>query len=420
MFALVDCNNFYVSCERVFNPALHNKPVVVLSNNDGCIISRSDEAKNLGLKMAEPAFYKTKFLKENGVHCLSSNYTLYGDMSQRVFQSLKSLAKEVEIYSIDEAFLNVENIPLKKLEKHLKYIRQKVYRNTGIPASIGAAKTKSLAKIANKLAKKQLKHDGIYIIYSDNHRDCIIRNTPIEKIWGIGRQYSKMLQQNNIFTAYDFIQANNQWIKKNVSVVGLRIKEELMGNPCIPLELIQQEKKAIATTRAFGKKMTEYIYIKEAVATYATRCAEKLRRQNSAANILTVFIHTDPFNPKEIQYNKSKTITLPVATNNQLEIVDHSLHALSYIFKPGLRYKKAGVIVDGLIPAQHVQANIFDVLDRKKNNHLSSTADVINKKYGKDSLRLAVMGTGKEWNLRQENLSRRYTTNWNEIMRIKV
>lgn len=419
MVALVDCNNFYVSCERVFNPALHGKPVVVLSNNDGCIISRSKEAKILGLKMAEPAFYKTKFLKENGVHCLSSNYTLYGDMSQRVFDTLQSLAKEIEIYSIDEAFLNLENVPENKLEKHLQYIQKIVKRNTGIPVSIGAAKTKSLAKIANKLAKKQTRHEGIYIIKNDHHRDCIIRNAPIEKIWGIGRQYSKMLQRNNIFTAYEFTQADNQWIKNNISVVGLRIKEELLGNSCIPLEMIDQDKKAIATTRAFGKKITDFVFIKEAVATYATRCAEKLRRQNSAAKLLTVFIHTDPFHPNEIQYNKSKTLTLPVATNNQMELVDYALRTLNVIFRPGLRYKKAGVIVDGLIPADQIQQNIFDIVDHKRNNQLSFSTDDINKKFGRDSLRLAVMGTGKEWQLRQEKLSNRYTTNWEEIIQIK-
>jgi len=420
MIALVDCNNFYVSCERVFNPQLHGKPVVVLSNNDGCIISRSEEAKKLGLKMAEPAFYKTKFLQENGVHCLSSNYTLYGDMSQRVFDTLQSKAKEVEIYSIDEVFLNLENVPLKKLHQHLQNIQQTVFKNTGIPVSIGVAKTKSLAKIANKIAKKQTKQEGIYIIKNDHHRDCIIRNTPIDKVWGIGRQYSKMLQRNNIFTAYEFTQADNKWIRKNISVVGLRIKEELLGNSCIPLEMIEQDKKAIATTRAFGKKITDYVYIKEAVATYATRCAEKLRRQYSAAHLLTVFIHTDPFNSNEIQYNKSKTVTLPVASNNQLELVRHSIQLLEHIFKPGLRYKKAGVIVDGLIPAGQIQGSIFDTVDRERNNQLSCSTDDINRKFGRDSLRLAVMGTGKEWQLRQEKLSNRYTTNWEEIIQVKL
>ena len=333
MFALVDCNNFYVSCERVFNPALQGKPVVVLSNNDGCIISRSEEAKALGLKMAEPAFYKTSFLKNHNVQCLSSNYTLYGDMSQRIMETLQNLIPEVEIYSIDEAFLNLNSIHYNSLERFSKHIQQTVFKNTGIPVSIGVALTKTLSKIANKIAKKQSKHNGIYIINNSNQRDCVIRNTPVDTIWGIGRQYSKMLQQNNIFTAYEYTQANNQWLKKNISVIGLRIKEELLGNPCIPLELVLQEKKAIATTRAFGKKIIEYSYIKEAVATYATRCAEKLRKQGSAANLITVFIHTDPFNLNEIQYNKSKTISLPVASYNQIEIVHNSLKILDAIYK---------------------------------------------------------------------------------------
>ena len=253
MFALVDCNNFYVSCERVFNPKLEGKPVVVLSNNDGCIIARSEEAKKLGLKMAEPVFKKTQFLKDNQVAVFSSNYTLYGDMSQRVADILAQFSPQVEIYSIDEAFLNLSGMN-ENLETLAERIQRTVKQFTGIPVSVGIGQTKTLAKIANKSAKQT---NGIFILRNDNHRDALIRNTPIDKVWGIGRQYSKLLSRNNINTAYDFTQLNDNWLRTKMKVIGLRIKKELLGESCIPLELVIPAKKAIATTRAFGKKTNQ-------------------------------------------------------------------------------------------------------------------------------------------------------------------
>jgi DNA polymerase V len=416
MFALVDCNNFYVSCERVFNPALEGKPVVVLSNNDGCIIARSEEAKKLGLKMAEPVFKKLKFLNENGVQIFSSNYTLYGDMSARVTETLSQFSPEIEIYSIDEAFLNLTGFT-GDLEELCKKITFTVTRNTGIPISIGMGPTKTLAKIANKAAKLS---GGIYIIRNNGQRDALIRNTAIEKVWGIGRQYAKLLLQNHVKTAYDFTLLDDNWLRTKMKVIGLRIKKELLNESCIPLEQIIPSKKAIATTRAFGKKTSELIYITEAVSTYAVRCAEKLRKQNSAANLLTVFIHTDPFSQNEPQINKSKTISLPVATNDSLEIVKYSLICLKEIFNQEFRYKKAGVIVDGLQNECHIQGNIFDNKDRKKHRELLQTIDKLNSDFGRDKVKLAVQGDGKKWKLRQEKLSKRYTTNWNEIIIVKA
>ena len=416
MFALVDCNNFYVSCERVFNPGLEGKPVVVLSNNDGCIISRSEEAKKLGLQMAEPAFKKIKFLNDNGVQIFSSNYTLYGDMSVRVTETLSQLTPEIEIYSIDEAFLNLTGFT-GDLEKLSNKITSTVKRNTGIPISIGLGPTKTLAKIANKAAKKS---GGIFILNNNRQTDTLIRNTPIEMVWGIGRQYAKLLMQKNIKTAYDFTLLDDGWLRKKMKIIGLRIKRELLGESCIQLELIIQPKKAIATTRAFGKKTSELKYIEEAVSTYAVRCAEKLRKQNSVANLLTVFIHTDPFNPNEPQINKSKTITLPVATNDSIELVKYSLVCLKEIFSQGFRYKKAGVIVDGLQDESHFQQNIFDKTNRKKQRELFKSIDNLNREFGRDKVKLAVQGDGKEWKLRQEKLSKRYTTNWNEIIEVKA
>ncbi len=416
MFALVDCNNFYVSCERVFNPALERKPVVVLSNNDGCIIARSEEAKKLGLQMAEPAFKKNRFLKENDVHIFSSNYTLYGDMSARVTETLSHFTPEIEIYSIDEAFLNLTGFT-EDLDDLCRKIAFTVLRNTGIPVSIGVGPTKTLAKIANKAAKQT---GGIFIIKNNSQLDALIRNTPIEKVWGIGKQYAKLLQQNKVKTAFDFTLLEDNWLRLKMKVIGLRIKKELLGESCLRLELMLPPKKAIATTRAFGKKTSELVFITEAVSTYAVRCAEKLRKQNSAANLLTVFIHTDPFNPGDPQINKSKTITLPVATNNSMELVKYSLICLNEIFDPGFRYKKAGVIVDGLQAESSFQQDIFDKTERKKHRDLLKTIDNLNREFGRDKVKLAVQGDGKEWKLRQEKLSKRYTTNWNEIIEVKA
>lgn len=415
MFALVDCNNFYVSCERVFNPGLIGKPVVVLSNNDGCIISRSEEAKTLGLKMAEPAFRKTNFLKQNNVQLFSSNYTLYADMSQRVIETLRSFSPEVEIYSIDECFIDLTGLT-QDIKSIAVKIKEKVIKDTGIPVSIGIAPTKTLAKIASKAAKKT---DGIFIIRNDHQRDSFIRNTSIDLVWGIGRQHYQRLQKKGIKTAFDYTCISDEWIKKNLTVLGLRLKKELLGKSCLPVISLQPPKKAIATTRAFGKKIENFFFIQEAVATYAVRCGEKLRKQKSVANLLTVFIHTDPFNPNEKQFSTSKTITLSVASNNGIFLVNYALKALSMIFKKGYLYKKAGVIVDGLEPENGVQKDIFLEADTNEQKQLTEVIDRINRKYGRDKIRLAIQGTGKEWKLRQEKLSLRYTTNIDEVIQIK-
>ncbi len=416
MFALVDCNNFYVSCERVFNPVLNRKPVVVLSNNDGCIIARSEEAKKLGLQMAEPAFKKSKFLTENNVHVFSSNYTLYGDMSERVTETLSHFVPEIEIYSIDEVFMNLSGFT-GDLDDLATKISTTVRRNTGIPISVGIGPTKTLAKIANKAAKLS---GGIFIIKNNRQSEALIRNTPINKVWGIGGQYTKLLLQNNVKTAFDFTQLDDNWLRVKMKVMGLRIKRELLGESCILLELMVPPKKAVATTRAFGKKTSELIYITEAVSTYAVRCAEKLRKQNSVANLLTVFIHSDPFNLNEPQINISKTISLPVATNDNIELVKYAILCLNAIFKPEFQYKKAGVIVEGLQDEAQIQGNIFDKTDRKKQHKLFQAIDKLNHEFGRDKVKLAVQGNGKEWKLRQEKLSKRYTTNWKEIIEVKA
>jgi DNA polymerase V len=411
MFALVDCNNFYVSCERVFRPDLNLTPVIILSNNDGCIIARSGEAKALGLKMGEPVFRRKSLIRENQVQVFSSNYTLYGDLSQRVMDTLRQAVSDVEVYSIDEAFLELGNIP-GDLNVWAKKLIRTVWRNTGIPVSVGIGPTKTLAKIASKAAKQGT---GTFVIRNNRHRDCLIRNTPVEKVWGIGRQYHKLLYANHIYTAFDFTQTDDLWLRQKMKVMGLRIKKELLGESCLPMEEKIPTKKAIATTRAFGKKTSDLRLLKEAVATYAARCAEKLRRQRSTASLLTVFIHTDPFSPQEPQYSQSKSLPLPVETNSTKELICYALMLLDKLFHAGYRYKKAGVIVDGLKPEQHGQLVLFQRIDREKEKILSRTIDELNRRMGRDKIRMAILGDGKEWKLRQENLSQRYTTNWEEI-----
>lgn len=416
MFALVDGNNFYVSCEKVFNPSLENKPVVVLSNNDGCIISRSNEAKALGLKMGEPVFKRKELIEKEKVIVFSSNYTLYGDLSNRMMKVLSNFSPEIEVYSIDEAFLNLQGFRC-NLTEYATTIKATVYKNIGIPVGVGIAITKTLAKIANKIAKKQ---NGVFVIDSERLRDWAIRNTPIEDVWGIGRQYAKKLNEMGVKTAYDFSLLDSGWIRKNMSVVGLRTKEELLGHSCISMEMNIQPKKNIATTRAFGKKLSDITIISEAVSTHAVRCAEKLRRQKSTAQFLTIFIHTDPFSENEKYIYKSTTITLPIASNTNNELVKAALIGLNDIFQPGLLYKKAGVIVSGISTENHVQGNLFEGITNSKFKEISKVTDELNLRFGRDKVKLAVQGNRPEWKLKQEKLSQRYTTRWDELLKVKA
>lgn len=414
MFALVDCNNFYVSCERVFNPALEGVPVVVLSNNDGCIISRSNEAKALGLKMAEPVFKRKDIIKQHNVQVFSSNYALYGDMSHRVMETLKRFSPSIEIYSIDEAFLDLTGL----LIDHTKLgfsIRKTVHKEVGIPIGVGIGATKSLAKIANKIAKK---NEGVFTIDTERKRDWALRNTSIDEVWGVGRQYAILLKRNGIGTAHDFTLLNSEWIRKNMTVTGLRLWEELHGRSCIPLESVIPAKRNIATTRAFGKKTADVENLREAVSTYAVACAGKLRRQKSIARYVTVFIHTDPFSDRERYQSFSITATLSEASNSDLILVEAALKCLEQIFRPNLLYKKAGVIVSEITKGEAVQGNLFANYDREKLNKLSVVTDALNNQYGRGTVKLAIQGSGKDWKLRQEKLSPGYTTRWDGIIEV--
>lgn len=414
MYGLVDCNNFYASCERVFNPSLNGKPVVVLSNNDGCVIARSNEAKALGIKMGIPAYQIKNLVSSHGVAVFSSNYTLYGDMSGRVMSMLAELSPEIEVYSIDEAFVNLDGI--RDLESIGRKMVSGVTRGTGIPVSLGVAPTKTLAKIANKFAKKYPAYDQLCIIDSEEKRIKALQLTEIGDVWGIGRRQAAKLQKQGIKTAYDFTRFSGAWVRKNMTVVGERTWKELHGISCINMENAPPAKKQICTSRSFGKMLTDIDTISEAIANHASTCAKKLRKQQSYAASLMVFIHTNNFREDLPQYWKNTVIHLPVPTNDTQEIVRYALAGLRTIYLNGYQYKKAGVIITEI--TEGAQLGLFDLVDRDKRERLMQAVDKINGEHG-HNIKLAVQGTGRGWKLKQEQLSGHYTTNLNQIIDIK-
>lgn len=414
MYGLVDCNNFYASCERVFNPSLNGKPVVVLSNNDGCVIARSNEAKALGIKMGIPAYQIKNLVSSHGVAVFSSNYTLYGDMSGRVMSMLAELSPEIEVYSIDEAFVNLDGI--RDLESIGRKMVSGVTRGTGIPVSLGVAPTKTLAKIANKFAKKYPAYDQLCIIDSEEKRIKALQLTEIGDVWGIGRRQAAKLQKQGIKTAYDFTRFSGAWVRKNMTVVGERTWKELHGISCIDMENAPPAKKQICTSRSFGKMLTDIDTISEAIASHASTCAKKLRKQQSYAASLMVFIHTNNFREDLPQYWKNTVIHLPVPTNDTQEIVHYALAGLRTIYLNGYQYKKAGVIITEI--TEGAQLGLFDLVDRDKRERLMQAVDKINGEHG-HNIKLAVQGTGRGWKLKQEQLSGHYTTNLNQIIDIK-
>lgn len=417
MIALVDCNNFYASCERVFRPDLEKKPIVVLSNNDGCVIARSNEAKKLGIKMGEPAFKKREVFERNKIKTFSTNFILYGDMSKRVMSILRNNSKEIEIYSIDEAFLECYN---EDLNSYATNLRKKVKQWTGIPVSVGIAETKVLAKIANHIAKKHRK-SGVFILDSKEIIEKALKFTAIEEIWGIGRNHARRFKEYGISTAYDLICIEESWIKKKFSIVVLRIAKELKGIKCLDIESQHKTKKNICTSRSFGDPTSDYNTIKAAISTFAVRCCEKLRKQKTSASELRIFIYTNPFNPKHKQYYGTKKIQLERATNDNQIIVHEVIKGLQKIYKKGYIYKKAGVIVSNITQENQVQLNLFDqIRNREKYTKISKVIDRINSSMGRDKLRIATQGFDRKWKMKQEQLSQCYTTRIDEILTVKV
>lgn len=409
----MDCNNFYASCERVFNPSLNGKPVVVLSNNDGCVIARSNEAKLLGIKMGVPAYQIKELVSTHGVAVFSSNYTLYGDMSGRVMSILAELVPEIEIYSIDEAFINVDGI--RDIQSLGTKIVNQVTRGTGIPVSLGIASTKTLAKIANKFAKKYPAYNRLCIIDTEEKCTKALQLTDIGDVWGIGRRQAAKLEKQGVKTAYDFTQLSGAWVRKNMTVVGERTWKELRGISCMDMESVPPAKKQICTSRSFGKMLTDIDTMAEAIATHASTCAKKLRQQKAYAMSLMVFIHTNNFREDLPQYWKNTVLHLPVPTNDTKEIVHYAMVGLKTIFMQGYQYKKAGVIITEI--TEGAQLGLFDTVDREKRKRLQQAIDNINGEHSQ-LVKLAIQGTGRDWKLKQEQLSARYTTDINQIINI--
>jgi DNA polymerase V len=420
MFALVDCNNSYASCERVFNPNLQGKPVAILSNNDGCVISRSDEAKSLNLPMGAPIFKWERFCREHGIHVLSSNYPLYGDMSSRVMNILKQFTPDIEIYSIDESFLEFKNFKIGyDYNTYGAVIKTRIKKWTGIPTSVGIAPTKALSKVANKIARKfpeQTK--GVYVIDTEEKRIKALKWTKIKDIWGIGRKLSKRLEAKGCKTAYDFIQLPDAWVKRNFSVIEARLKRDLEGLPTLQLEEYDTVKKAIATTRSFEYTYSDIDNIKERVSTFATRCAEKLRKQGSSCHVIVVSLSSDRYKVGLEQHYASRSINLSCPTNSSLILSSCAVSAVMSIFKQGIKYKRAGVVVTGLVPEDGFQMDLFDVKN-PKHQPLMQSIDTLNAKFKGNKVKLASQDLKRTWKMRQERLSPRYTTNINDIIVVR-
>ena len=415
--ALVDCNSFYVSCETLFNPKLKNKPVVVLSNNDGCIISRSNEAKALGIKMGEPYFKEKDTIVKNNVQVFSSNYSLYGDISRRVMRTLKRFNSDIEVYSIDEAFLDLSNFSDDEVEDVGKEIRNTVLQWTGIPTSIGIAKTKTLSKVANHIAKK--KQSGVVNLIGIENIDPILEKVEINDVWGVGKQLTKFYNKNGIYNAKQLKNKSNTWIKKSSNVLSSRTAMELRGIPCIDLEATTSKRKSCVVSRSFGKRVENFQELKEAVANYSLNASEKIRSESLIAKSITIFIRTSPFQSRFGHYSNSKTIDFPIATNNSIEIVKVALTGLETIFKNGYRYQKAGVMLTGLSNSNDGK-NLFSSEKDEKINSLMRSIDNTNRRYGRATLSLASAGVHKKWNMRRQHSSKIDTADYYCLPTIKA
>ncbi len=413
--ALIDCNSFYVSCERLFNPKIRRLPVVVLSNNDGCIISRSNEAKALGIKMGEPYFKARNIIIKNNVQVFSSNYSLYGDISRRVMRTLKRFNSKIEVYSIDEAFLDLSNFSDKEVKDVGKEIRNTVLQWTGIPTSIGIAETKTLSKVANHIAKKQ--KSGVVSLVNIKDLDPILEKVEVRDIWGVGKQLSKFYIKNRIYNAKQLKNASNTWIKKTKNVLSSRTAMELRGVPCIEIETKQAKRKSCCVSRSFGKKVEKLRELKESVTSYCLNAAEKIRSESLVCKSITVFIRTSPFQNKGIFYSNSKTIDFPIATNNSIEIVKNALTGLDLIYKDGFKYQKAGIILSGLSDSEKGNSLFKSTKDERIKN-LMQSIDNTNYRYGRSTISLASAGINKKWSMRRQYSSKIDTADFYSLPKI--
>ncbi|NTV15171.1 MAG: Y-family DNA polymerase [Desulfobulbaceae bacterium] len=414
LFALVDCNNFYVSCERVFKPELAGKPVVVLSNNDGCIIARSNETKALGIKMGEPYFRCLPLIERHQIKVFSSNYALYGDMSQRVMDVLGQLEPQVEIYSIDEAFIRLPAAKEEALGVIGHNIRRTVRQHTGMPVSVGFGSTKTLAKIANRIAKKNPAHGGIFSLVPGRDIDAVLKAVEVGDVWGIGGRSTQKLAGKGIHTAYDLSRADERWVRKNLSITGVRTMHELQGISCYPLEEMPPSKQSIACSRSFGVPVIALKDMLEAAASYVARAAEKLREQKLTAGCVTMYLTTNRFRNDQAQYSNSKTVTMSSPTADTAELIAQAGRCLKELFRAGYIYQKVGVVLTDLVSENISQANLF-TRPRRNRASLLEALDQINHRWGNDTLQYASAGLAKPWQHKRTMKSPSYTTNWGQL-----
>ena len=423
MFGLVDCNNFYCSCERVFNPVLRSSPVVVLSNNDGCIIARSNEAKALGIGMGEPFYKLRNFLERNNVAVFSSNYTLYGDMSRRVMMLLGGFVPSVTQYSIDEAFVDLSGFGEgEALRRYGRRMVEAVGRGTGIPVTLGIAPTKTLAKVAAKYGKRFNGYRGVCLIDTEDKRLKALKGLPVADVWGVGRHMAQKLEYYGVRSAWDFTQRSESWVRRMMTVTGVRTWRELKGESCIDINELPQ-KKSICTSRSFPDNgISELGLLEEAVANFAASCSQKLRRQSSCCRAVTVFAYTSRFRTDTPRMFINRTVSLAVPTNDMRELVSTAVGILRSQWNgdAAFFYKKAGVIVWDICRDNAVQADLFDPVDRERQARLAAAIDAVNRKNGYNMVKVAVQGTDKRWRMKHEHESKRYTTNLDDIIKVKA
>ena len=413
MIALADCNNFYVSCERVFNPSLKNKPVVVLSNNDGCVISRSNEAKRLGIKMGEPAFKIKRTVERHDVQIFSTNFALYGDMSSRVMRLLDEFAPNIEVYSIDEAFMDFKG--LKSPIAEAKKLTENINRATGIPISIGIAQTKTLAKIANHIAK-QNSRDGICLFEDHSYIDSQLKSFPVSSVWGIGMKGAAMLNSYGVNTVRDFISLNEKWILRNLSITGLRLYKELKGETCFDLDTHPKSKKSISSSRTFPEKSDSYEYISRHISRNASRCAQKLRSDKSCAGFIGIVLKTSPYDSHQEYRRSCRTIALEPPTNSTQEIIKISSTLLESVYKEGERYSKSKIFVGDIVSKNRIQLHLFN--NKKDSSRLDQNIDFINSTMGPDTIKMLSDGIAKK--ISKRHMSPRFTTRWDELLEISL
>ena len=415
LYFLVDCNNFYVSCERVFRPSLLGRPVVVLSNNDGNVVARSDEVKRMGLPFGAPFFRVRELARREGVAVFSSNYTLYGDMSRRVMECLARFSPEMEIYSIDEAFLAVGGAAGDPRE-YGRLVRDTVRRWTGIPVSVGIARTKTLAKMAARCAKRDPASGGVLDLADGARVEERLAAAGAGEVWGVGERYRLLLERHGIRTALELRDAPDRWVRRHMTVTGLRTVWELRGVPCLPLEELPAPKKGIVSSRSFGRPVESLDELREAVASYTARAAEKLRGQGSAAGAIAVFLSTNRFRERDPQYSGGVSCRLPVPSSYTPRLLGAALQLLDRVYRRGYRYKKAGVMLYEIMPEGEAQLDLFSRFhDSDRTRRLMGTMDRVNREMGRHALRFAAEGRARSWRMRREFLSGRYTTHWAEI-----